>query len=78
MTLGPVLVGKVVAVRRGGTTRNGNPWYAVDVETESGGIVETRTAADAMIGYAIDSSEFLGKKHRFALTSRGQIAWAID
>lgn len=68
-----IVKGKVLRVERMGTSRFGNPYFMVAIETATGEVQKWRTQIDSSINYAIDNPEYKERAHAFKLTRAGRI-----
>lgn len=78
------VTGRVIGLKRAGTSVNGNPSYSVTLEVsaidgtpaQSSTPVTVRTMSDAMLAYGIGNAEYRDFEHVYTLTRAGRIRTA--
>lgn len=68
--------GTVLATRRAGMSRMGNPAFDVAIQTDSGDVVILTTATNSGLGYEITNPDYKYTPRVFTLNGHGKITSA--
>lgn len=70
--------GKIVGTERLGTSRNGNPYYSVTIQLDSGELQTFRVSIDSACNYGIENREYRDDVHTFHLSKANRIDRITD